>query len=183
MGKHAIPAAAALAMIFGLVPAAAQQSTSYKLSETTFNNGGNPHAGMDPGSAHYRITLDSIGQELVRAGAASPSYRVDAGFVGRYGPPGEVTGLRFPNQSTFVWDPKPWAYRYEVYRGTLATLPGTFGICFVSDVVTPNATDPSNPSVGQGSFFLVTARNRLREEGPKGFWSNGTEEANPTPCP
>jgi hypothetical protein len=177
-----ILATAGLACALSFVPAVAQTSASYKLAETTFNNGGNPVGGA-PSSAHFRITLDAIGEAVVRAGAMSASYHVDAGFVGVYGPPGEVTGARFPNKTTLAWDPEPWGHRYEVYRGTLASLPGTFGACFANDLTQPTASDASSPSTGQGHFYLVTARNRLREEGPKGFRSNGTEEGNPTPCP
>lgn len=44
-------------------------------------------------------------------------------------------------------------------------------------------SDPLAPSAGTGFFYLVTARNRLDEEGPKGFQSLGVEEPNPDPCP
>jgi hypothetical protein len=169
------------ALVF--VPVAAQESASYKLTETTINNGGNPGALGEPGSAHFLITLDAVGDAVVRTGAASASFRVDAGFVGRYGPPGEVTGARFVNKSALVWNPAPWAYRFEVYRGTIGSLPGAFGACFAGDLAAPTANDASVPSPGQGHFYLVTARNTLREEGPKGYGSDGTEQANPVPCP
>jgi hypothetical protein len=51
------------------------------------------------------------------------------------------------------------------------------------NLIYPMASDTSTPSVGQGRFYLVSARNRLREEGPKGYSSNGIEQANPSPCP
>ena len=36
---------------------------------------------------------------------------------------------------------------------------------------------------GNGYFYLVTARNRLWEEGTKGSSSAGAQRANPAPCP
>ena len=183
MTGHGILLAAGLAGALGCLPAEAQTSASYKLTEATLNNGGNPLFGAHPVSASFRITLDAVGEGVVQSGAASASFRLDAGFVGRYGPPGEVSGARFPNKTTLAWDAEPWGHRYEVYRGTLGSLPGTFGACFANDLTQPTASDASSPSVGQGQFYLVTARNRLREEGPKGFRSNGTEEGNPAPCP
>lgn len=174
---------AGLACALGFMPAVAQTSASYKLTETSLNNGGNPRFGAVPGSASFRMTLDAVGEGVVRAGAASASYHVDVGFVGGYGPPGEVTGLRFVDQATLVWDPKPRAQRYEVYRGTIDSLPGAFGDCFANDLTAPTTSDASSPPDGQGHFYLVTARNRLLEEGPKGYGSDGTEEANTMPCP
>jgi hypothetical protein len=50
-------------------------------------------------------------------------------------------------------------------------------------ILTETTTDPDVPSVTTGYFYLVTADNRLDEEGTKGFRSNGTERGNPAPCP
>ena len=36
---------------------------------------------------------------------------------------------------------------------------------------------------GDVLFYLVTSRNRLGEEGPKGFDHLGVERGNPVPCP
>jgi hypothetical protein len=88
--------------------------------------------------------------------------------------------------TTLRWAPELSAEWYEIYRGTIASLPGTYGTCFAGDIlasVANSAADPANPPAGEGFFYLVTARNRLREEGPKGFGSDGALEGNPLPCP
>jgi hypothetical protein len=175
-----------LAPLFGLLAvhsATAQTSSSYRLSEASINSGGNPRNSGTIASAHYHISLDAIGDGVVGAGLASAAFHLDAGFVGQFPPPGEVTGLRFGDPTTLLWSPERSAQRYEIYRGTLSTLPGTFGTCFANDLSLVTATDASIPGSGQGFFYMVTARNRLGEEGPKGFASNGTEEGNPLPCP
>jgi len=175
-----------LAPLFGLVavhPATAQTSSSYKLFEASINSGGNPGNAGTLTSAHYHISLDTIGDGVVLTGLASPAFHLDGGFVGQFPPPGEVTGLRFSDLTTFLWSPERSAQRYEIYRGTTASLPGTFGTCFANNLSLVSATDASIPAPGQGFFYLVTTRNRLGEEGPKGYASNGTEEANPLPCP
>ena len=175
-----------LAPLFGLLaphPATAQTSSSYKLQEASFNNGGNPGTSGALASAHFHISLDAIGDPVGRGGLASAAFHLDAGFVSQFPPPGDVTGLRFSDPTTLLWPPERSAQRYEVYRGTISTLPGTFGTCFANGLTQATATDASTPPAGQGFFYLVTARNRLGEEGPKGYASNGTEEPNPLPCP
>jgi len=84
--------------------------------------------------------------------------------------------------STIQWSPEPSAGVYEVYRGVMSSLPGTFGTCFAGNVSAPTITDASSPPAGQAYFYLVTVRNRLGEEGPKGYQSNGMLEGNPAPC-
>jgi hypothetical protein len=91
--------------------------------------------------------------------------------------------LAFSDRSTLQWSPERSAGTYELYRGALSTLPGSFGACLTSDLAVETATDASSPLTGQGYFYVVTARNRLREEGPKGYRSDGSEEGNPSPCP
>ncbi len=178
-------AVSALAVgVLSVAPAGAQTSASFKLTEATINDGGNPNGASSLASAHFHIKLDAIGDAVVGRGLSSASYHSDEGFVGDYPPPGQVTGLRFGGKTTLVWDPLWSAVKYEVYRGPNSTLSaGTYGTCFASNLTVETATDASTPSVGQGNFYLVTARNRLREEGPKGYRSNGTVEGNPAPCP
>jgi hypothetical protein len=43
--------------------------------------------------------------------------------------------------------------------------------------------DPDPASIGQGYFYLVTAKNLIAEEGIKGRASSGSLRANPAPCP
>jgi hypothetical protein len=166
-----------------IVPAVAQTSASYRLQESSFNNGGNPGRSGALASAHFRVSLDAVGEDAARAGTASASIHVDGGFVAGLTPPGEVTGLRFTDATTLRWNPERSADRYELYRGLVASLPGTYGACLANDLAAQTTSDASLPSTGQGFFYMVTARNRLREEGPKGFRSGGIEEANPLPCP
>jgi hypothetical protein len=83
-----------------------------------------------------------------------------------------------------TWDPERSVGAYEVYRDALTTLPGGgFGTCFASGLTSEAATEAATPVAGQGWFYLVTARNRLGEEGTKGFQTSGAERPNPAPCP
>jgi hypothetical protein len=162
-------------------PASAQSSASYKIGEASFNNAGKPANGVVLASAHFRIKLDSVGDPTVLAGLSSASFRADGGFVSHYRPAGEVTAVRFTNPTTLQWNAEPAAQWYEVYRAT--SLPGTFGTCFANDLLTTTVADASTPSLGSRFFYLVTARNRLGEEGTKGFGSTGAERPNTLPCP
>ncbi len=162
-------------------PAAAQSSTSYKIGEASFNNAGDPVSGAVLASAHFHIKLDSIGDGIVLSGLSSASFHADGGFVTAYRPAGEVAAVRFTNLSTLQWNAEPAAQWYEVYRAT--SLPGTFGTCFASDLTTTTLADASTPAIGTRLYYLVTARNRLREEGTKGFGTTGTERPNTLPCP
>ena len=68
---------------------------------------------------------------------------------------------------------------YNLYRDPLSSLSGLgFGACQQLDLPTETATDVDVPSAGVGFFYLVTAENRLAEEGTKGFRSNGIERGN-----
>jgi hypothetical protein len=161
----------------------AQTSASYKLVEFTFNGGGRPTNGSIASSASYRIKLDAIGDALAATGLASASQHMDGGFVSNYPPPGEVRNGRWASKSTLSWDPEASVGTYEVYRDVLSSLPGSFGACFQSPLLTETATDAASPVAGTAWFYLVTARNRLGEEGTKGFRSSGVERPNASPCP
>jgi hypothetical protein len=164
--------------------AMAQTSASYKLTEFTFNNGGDPSNGAFASSANYKIRLDAIGDAVTASALSSASQRMDGGFVGDYPPPGEVRNDRFTDKTTLVWDPEPSIGTYDVYRALLTSLSGLgYGTCFQNALTTESATDATSPSSGQGYFYLTTARNRLGEIGTKGYARNGTERANAAPCP
>ena len=163
--------------------ALAQSSASYKLQESVFNGGGHPNGGSVLTSASFHVRLDSIGEGLVQTGLGSASFHMDAGFVDVYRPPGEVLNLRYlANKQTLQWNPEISIGVYALYRNTLNTLPGSFGVCLPPNVSVNSADDTALPSVGAGFFYLVTARNRLREEGTKGTQSNGVPRPNPGPC-
>jgi hypothetical protein len=174
---------AALCSLGVIAPATAQTSASFKLQESSINNGGDPRSGAPLASAHFHLSLDAIGDGVLGSGLSSASFHADAGFAGRYAPAGEVTGQRFVNATTMQWNAASAAARYEVYRGTISSLPGTFGACFAPDLLASTVPDASTPSSGSGFFYFVTTRNRLGEEGTKGYRSDGTERANPLPCP
>jgi hypothetical protein len=88
------------------------------------------------------------------------------------------------DRTTLTWDAEPSIGRYHVYRDALSALPGLgFGVCLDSDVPGTTYVDPGVPGDGAGYFYLVTAVNRLHEEGTKGITSGGAERGNPAPCP
>ncbi len=156
----------------------APSSASYRLTESVLNAGGPPAQG-----ASYRLSLHSIGDAVAATGLSSPSYRLDAGFVPLLPPPGEVRGLRWNTKSDLEWNPEKSVGTYSAYKDTLTTFPGTYGACFATDVTTEGTTDVATPAAGTGWFYLVTAENRLGEEGTKGNRSDGVERGNPAPCP
>jgi len=164
--------------------AVAQTSSSYKLTEFTFNNGGDPSNGTFAVSTNYRIRLDAVGDAATATALSSASHHADGGFVSNYPPPGEVSGHIFSSKTTLTWSPEKSIGSYDVYRAALSSLSGlAFGTCLQSGLTGESATDATTPSAGQGYFYLVTARNRLGEIGTKGFATSGIERANAAPCP
>lgn len=168
MRFQAIPVLTAILAL----PVAAQQSASYKSGEHVFNAGGNPAGFTVPASASFRISLDSVGEGVVRTGLSSASYHMDGSFGGCYPPPGEVLGLRFTDPQTLVWDPEKSVGDYNLYRGTLGNVSGG-GSCQQQDIADETTADSDPLSVGNGFFYLVTAENRLDEEGTKGAGRTG----------
>jgi hypothetical protein len=172
-----------LALGLGRVALAAE-SASHKLNEFVFNAGGHPSDGTVSTSASHRITLDAVGEGVVGGISSSASFKMDGGFVVAYPPPGEVTDVRFSNKTTLVWHPEKSVGTYNLYRDLIGTLPGGFGVCrFPPEILTESTTDSDVPASGTAYFYLVTAANRLAEEGTKGFRSSGPERGNPAPCP
>ncbi|MDQ7007231.1 MAG: hypothetical protein Q9Q40_08355 [Acidobacteriota bacterium] len=152
----------------------AQQSASYRLDEHVVNLGGRPDDGVTASSASFRISLDSLGEAVVRTGLSSSSFRMDGSFGSAYPPPEEVLGLRFTDSTTLAWNPEKSVGVYDVYRDPLAALSGGgYGTCWQQDLVGTTTTDPDVPGAGGGYFYLVTAENRLGEEGTKGRDSGG----------
>ena len=159
----------------------AQTSTNYKNGEHVINSGANPAPTL--ASTNYKITLSSIGDGLTGNGMSSSSYQMDGGFLPSYPPPGEVLNLMFSDETTLVWDTEQSVGDYGVYRGDVADLSGGgYGVCLVSGVTATQAEDASTPDPGQCFFYLVTARNRIVEEGTMGSDSSGTGRANGAPC-
>jgi hypothetical protein len=176
-----------VAFQFGLLialPALAQQSTNFGLTESVFNAGGHPKDGIVLASTGFRLTLDAVGEGVARPALSSPSFRMDGGFPASFPPPGEVLGLGFSDPSTLFWAPERSVGRYNVYRDDLASLPDLdFGICHQDGLQDETADEPDGPSSGETFFYLVTAENRLNEEGTKGTGSGGFVRPNTHPCP
>lgn len=164
-------------------PAHGQTSASFKVTEQAINAGGHPLDAMRPASASFRISLGALGDAAVRGTLSSSSYRGDGGFVLRYAPPGEVSGVRFLSKTDLTWSHEPSVGTYNLYRNTLASLPGNFGACYQSALVAPSFGETDVPAQGSGWLYLVTAKNRLREEGTKGRTSSGAARSNPSSCP
>jgi len=159
----------------------AQSSANYQLTESVFNAGGNPSPVLT--SASYAMTLDAVGDSVSGTNLASTSYSSDAGFAALFHPPGEVLDLRFTDSTHMAWDPESSVGSYNLYRGLVSGLSGGYGSCLSSELAGESGVDASTPSSGQCFFYLVTAENRLAEEGTLGQTSSGVERTNPGPCP
>ena len=169
-----------------LAPVAlAQSSASYSLTEHSLNAGGRPADGVVAASASYQITLDAIGQSVVGGLLSGSSYSVEGGFAAAFPPPGEVLDLMFVDRDTLTWSPERSVGVYNLYRDPLRHLDQLgYGDCLERAISGETATDTEVPSTaGDGFFYLVTAENRIDEEGPKGTDSSGTARSNPAPCP
>ncbi len=161
-----------------------QTSPGYQNQEHVVNSGGSPAGGAALTSTNYRITLSSIGEGLTATGMSSSGYTMDGGFTSPYPPPGEVLDLRFANATTLGWDAEPSVGSYDVYRGMVAELhTGSYGTCLTQGLTVRQASDSEVPTAGQCFFYLVTAENRLTEEGTLGNDSSGTPRPNTSPCP
>jgi hypothetical protein len=164
------------------VPAGAQESSSYKLAEHAFNAGGHPANGASPASTGYGMTLDALGDACVGPDASSASYRMSSSLTAGYPPPGQVWGLRFSDRQTLVWEPERSVGVYNLYRDRLNSLPSLgYGSCEQPGLTVPTATDSDPAPAGDGFFYLVTATNRLGEEGTKGQGDDQAREGNACP--
>ncbi len=168
--------ALSIVLLLAATAVAAQERSTYKLTEHVFNSGGHPGGASNPVSASYQITMGSIGDGLSARGLSSASYRSDAGFVTAYPPPGEATALRFTSKTGLAWDAEPSAGSYNLYRDLLSNLTGLgFGQCQQQGLASTTTTDADAVPADDGFFYLVTVENRLAEEGTKGFQSGGIE--------
>ena len=170
-------------LLLTATPVSAQESAGYKLNEHTLNAGGHPLDGTVLSSAGFRISLDAIGAAVSAHDLTSGSFRMDGCFVTTYAPPGEVTGLVFADEQTLQWDPERSVGVYNLYRDLMSNLSGLgYGDCEQQDLSGETASDADAIPVGDGYFYLVTAENRLAEEGTRGFRSDGTQRTGPA-CP
>lgn len=151
----------------------AQESASFRLDEHVFNAGGQPAAAL---SGSHRIESGAIG--LSRGVSSGPGFSIEGGFVAAYRPPGEVASLLFSGAQTLIWQPERAVGDYALYEGSIALgFDPDFGSCLLS-ATSPTAEVATAVAPGDTLFYLVTARNRLGEEGTK-----GVGRANPAPCP
>lgn len=161
----------------------AQQSDNYRLSDHVVNAGGHPDSGVVIESAGYRISLDSIGPAVVGDTLSSASYHVDSSFAACFPPPGEVLGLLFSDKETLVWNSERSVGTYNLYRGLLSNLSSLqYGACEQQDLASETATDAAPVPEGDGFSYLATAKNRLDEEGTKGYDSDHAERQG-SACP
>jgi hypothetical protein len=176
---------AALACVLVLATGAlAQTSPSYRLTESVLNAAGHPASGVVLSSAGFRVTLDAVGEPVLTRRLAGSSFHLEGGFVFVYPPPGEVLGLDLDDSTTLTWLPEASLGLYNVYRGSTEALPsGTNGACYRAGLTVETAGETAVPEPGRIFFYLVTAVNRLGEEGTKGLASDGSVRPNPDPCP
>jgi hypothetical protein len=164
--------------------ALAQTSTSYSLEENVFNAGGHPISGTVLTSSSFRLTLGAIGDGVIAADSVSSSFSMGGGFVRAYPPPGEVTNVRFLDPTTLVWDGERSVGVYNLYQGAvLVPFDPAYGGCQTPGITTEAVIVSATPQPGQALFILLTAKNRLGEEGAKGSSSEGGTRDNSNPCP
>jgi len=165
----------------GTAWASGPSSASYRVADFAFNAGGS--APQSANSASFDVSPAAIGDALVLQGSlSSASFSVDAGHVVRYLPPGEPW-LVWSDATTLAWTRDRGAIRYDVYRGPVSGLPAAEGACLAEDLEGPPFAEISRPAPGAGFFYLVTAANRLDEEGSRGRRSDGSERSAANPCP
>ena len=162
----------------------AQESASFKLTEHAFNAGGSPKDGVVLTSTSFQVTLSALGDTAAATASTSASFQLDGGFTTGYPPPGEVLLLLMnADAQTLVWSPEGSVGSYNLYRDFLSNLSGLgYGSCEQQNLTDMMTTDTDSLAIGEGYFYLVTAENRLSEEGTKGFDSDLTERMGLT-CP
>jgi len=168
------------------VPAAIEfhWGADYRLDEYSLNAGGRPAQAVVSSSPSYRVSLESIGEPVIGRALSSASFTLQGGFGPAYLPPGEVAGLVIlADLQTLTWLREPASTGYNVYSGSISSLPGGYGSCAAARVSGISWIDATAPAPGSGLFYLVTGVNRLREEGTKGYAAGGAERDNSAPCP
>jgi len=176
---------AALLLVSVVPSLEAQEGARFKVTEHARNAGGSPVDGAVVGSARFEVDPSSIGDGVTGHALQGQRFLGEAGFSLAYRPAGEVLNLMIAaDHRTLSWAPEPSVGHYSVYRDPIGALPAlAYGACLATDVPTTSYDDPESPEPGEGYFYLVTATDRLRREGTKGWSSAGVERGNPTPCP
>ena len=117
--------------------------------------------------------------ERYAANRESVTWTIDV----QTGPPAEIeVPIGFPNKSLIVWDPVP-GIDYNVYRGTVAQLPGDYGTCFAAGIPWSSSFvfDSDAPPPGTIWTYLVTGVSAVGE-GTMGTDSAGNVRPNVNPC-
>ncbi|HEX5045268.1 MAG TPA: proprotein convertase P-domain-containing protein [Candidatus Polarisedimenticolaceae bacterium] len=91
------------------------------------------------------------------------------------GPPGEVTGLRFPSdRQTLSWDLASAAFGYDVARGDLTAFPVGSGVDLcLGAFSSTSASDPQEPAEEAGFWYLVRGTNTCAGAGSYGDATGG----------
>jgi len=169
-------------LVLAALPAAAQESASYRLVDHALNAGGVPAQGEIHVSAQFRLTLEAIAGPVGHLNALSKGYDASGGLIAGLLPPTEVQGLAFTDGDTLTWNGHAAAGAFRLYREGLDGVAAAF-TCLTGDVPGPTADDGDAPSAGQGFAYLVTVTNTLGEEGTPGSTSNGTPRTLAGACP
>ena len=118
---------------------------------------------------------------------AVPSDLFGAGKLGVSGALGAlfklVSGVRFDDAGTMLWDPEPHSLAYNIYRGDLpGALPASYGGCIAAGIPIESHDDAASPPPEAAFFYQITG---VKDgiEGRFGFDAAGQERANGTPCP
>jgi hypothetical protein len=173
MRRQLVPA---IVLALATSAAAAQESAGFDFEEHALNGGGSPIGGKNLTSTRYRITLSALGDAVRTGELRSDRYQMSGGHVSAYGPPGEVADLEFIDRDTLAWSAERSAASYHLYRAGFDTLAcSTYGACLDSGISGSSTDDGALPPPTTGYFYLVTAENRLGEEGTKGYRSDGAE--------
>lgn len=151
---------------------------------------------FDEAGGDYRLRSDSPLVDLATGTGAPAEDRlgrsrpvdgdldaVSAPDIGAYENQGELTRLRWDDESTLSWDgSENPSMVYDLYRDLLSALaPGPLGLCRQSGLATPTAIEAGTPPAGEGWFYLPGGRDV--EVGSLGFSSGGLSRVPADPCP
>ena len=147
-------------------------SPGFHISASSFSASGSE--GVVLTSTGFRLTLMAMGEAAPTPGVlAGTSFRMEGGLACGNTPPGEVQGLRFSDADHLSWLPHAPAIAYHIYRDAQ---------CLDTREV-ETSVDTTTPPSGDVFHYLITAENRLSEEGTTGFESSGAVRPTPNACP
>jgi hypothetical protein len=151
---------------------------------------------QDAGAGIFRLRSDS---ELIDRGVTGSQSSADldgrlrsfdgdldgAGLpdIGAYENHGESTRLRFDDKTTLSWDgSRNSSVLWDVYRDWISVLAtGPIGLCWKGNLSTTTTSEPAEPTVGDGYFYLAVPYHQ--SYGNLGFDSDGVQRITLDPCP